>query len=379
MDIRDLAAGAAQFRDRLTAIKGANHSADFEWYPYNTFGAFPVLASMLGEERRDLRALAGAAPVLDIGCGDGDLSFFLESVGCQVTAIENPHTNFNRTLGFRTLRTALGSRAELEIADLDSGFDLRGRTFGLAFCLGLLYHLKNPFAFLEKLARHARYCVLSTRIAQVTLRGTRIEHEPIAYLVSPSETNNDATNYWIFSEAGLRRLLDRCGWDVCDWATSGTQRGSDPASADRDQRAFCKLRSKLADPWLDADLDGGWHEMENASWRWTERNFAVRLTGCASAAPILRFQFTLPEAPRRLRATVNGVRLPECEYESAGQHTYTQPIPAPASSGEPLCVRFELDRAVSARGGDCRELGVQVVFWSYEGSVPRQLSPIAAS
>src|SRR5205085_3356062 len=133
------------------------------------------------------------------------------------------NSNFNRTLGFRSLHTALGSSVEFQMCDLDDAFDLRGRTFGLALCFGVLYHLKNPFSFLETLARHARHCILSTRIAQVTLRGTPITDEPIAYLLHAFEANNDASNYWVLSEAGLRRILDRTGWDLCDYKTTGFQ------------------------------------------------------------------------------------------------------------------------------------------------------------
>jgi hypothetical protein len=122
-------------------------------------------------------------------------------------AIDNPATNYNRTHGFRALPTALGSSVELAVSDVDAGLDLTGRTFGLALCLGVLYHLKNPFGFLENLARHVRYCLLTTRIAQVTVRGTAMAKEPVAYLLNPSEANNDPTNYWIFSEAGLRRIF----------------------------------------------------------------------------------------------------------------------------------------------------------------------------
>jgi SAM-dependent methyltransferase len=276
-DIRDLAATAILFHARLDELKNIRPSPDFEWYPYHSFGVFPVLTPMLQQDRRDLLALAGAAPVLDIGCGDGDLSFFFESLGCRVMAIDNPATNYNRTHGFQTLRLALGSSVGLSVSDLDAGLDLRGRTFGLALCLGVLYHLKNPFGFLESLARHVRHCLLSTRIAQVTVRGTPMAQEPVAYLLNPSEANHDPTNYWIFSEAGLRRILDRTGWDLCDYATTGFEQGSNPAHGDRDQRAYCMIRSKLADSWLDVDLDGGWHAMEFDSWRWTERVFAVIL------------------------------------------------------------------------------------------------------
>jgi tRNA (mo5U34)-methyltransferase len=378
-DIRDLAATATVFHARLGELKSVRRIRELEWYPYNSFGVFPVLTSMLQEDRRDLLTLAGAAPVLDIGCGDGDLSFFFESLGCRVMAIDNPATNYNRTHGFETLRAALGSAVELAVSDVDAGLDLRGRTFGLALCLGVLYHLKNPFGFLENLARHVRHCLLSTRIAQVTVQGTAMAQEPIAYLLNPSEANNDRTNYWIFSEAGLRRILDRTGWDLCDYATTGFEEGSDPARGDRDQRAYCMIRSKLADPWLDVDLDGGWHAMEDDSWRWTERVFSVLLKRHASVTPTLRFRFTLPDelGPVRMQAAVNGVCLPECEYISSGEHTYTQLIPL--VTGDPMSIRFELDKALEPSPADRRELGVQVKFWSYEDPIPRALSPITVS
>src|SRR5712691_8969924 len=197
--VRDLASAAVPFKKRLDQIKHANSSAEFGWYPYDTFQVLPVWTSMLQDDRRDLLALAGAAPVVDIGCGDGNLSFFFESLGCRVLAIDNWNPNYNRTLGFKALHTALGSSVEFQGFDLDTGLDLRGRTFGLALCLGVLYHLKNPFALLETLAHHTRHCLLSTRIAQVTLRGTPIAEEPIAYLLNPLEANNDASNYWVFS------------------------------------------------------------------------------------------------------------------------------------------------------------------------------------
>jgi tRNA (mo5U34)-methyltransferase len=376
-DIRDLAAAAVLFRDRLDRIKSSSRSPEFDWYPYSTFGVLPVLTPILREDRRDLLALAGAGPVLDIGCGDGDLSFLFESFGCRVTAIDNPSTNYNRTLGFTALRAALGSSVEFETGDIDAGLGLGQRTFGLAFCLGVLYHLKNPFGFLEKLARHARYCVLSTRVAQVTVRGTAIAEDPVAYLVNPSEANNDPTNYWIFSEAGLRRILDRTGWDLCDYTTTGFTGGSNPAQSDRDQRAFCMIRSKLADPWLDADLDGGWHAMENDSWRWTERIFAVRLMRAVSENPILRFRFT-SLGPVRIQAIVDGALLPPSEFTSPGEHNYAQPIPPAAAKRGHLSIRFELDQALRPPA-DGRELGVQVKFWSYDEQPPRALSPIAVT
>jgi hypothetical protein len=71
-----------------------------------------------------------------------------------------------------------------------------------------------------------------------------LQNIPVGYLLAADECNNDATNYWIFSEAGLRRLLHRTGWDVLDFGTVGATGMSDPATAKGDERAFCLVRSR---------------------------------------------------------------------------------------------------------------------------------------
>src|SRR6266478_3030580 len=109
---------------------------------------------------------------------------------------------------------------------------------------GLLYHLKNPFQLLEYTAQISRYCVLTTRIAQRTPLGVDMKGEAIAYLVDPEELNDDATNYWIFSEQGLRRLLKRAGWDICHFFSTGCRENSN-LTEERDERACCLLRSRI--------------------------------------------------------------------------------------------------------------------------------------
>ncbi len=118
-DIREIAAAAVLFGNRFEVIKRAHQSPEFGWYPYDSFAVFPILSRMLKDDRRDLLHLAGAAPIIDIGCGDGGLSFFFESLGCRVTAIDSPASNYNRTLGFAALRTALNSSVEFKDSDID--------------------------------------------------------------------------------------------------------------------------------------------------------------------------------------------------------------------------------------------------------------------
>lgn len=247
---------ARAFSLELEEIKQRLAPSEFTWYPYGTLNNFTILKSLLGAKYGNLIELANDAPIADIGAADGDTAFFMESLGCRADTVDFPPTNFNGCRGMRAMKEALGSSINIHEVDLDKSFDLPGERYGLAFFLGILYHLKNPFGALESLARSARHALISTRVTRYNLpkavRGDerintqRIELRsvPSAYLVDTHETNNDPTNYWMFSEAGLRRILDRTGWDVLEFITVGNTTDSDPASNEGDERAFCLVRSR---------------------------------------------------------------------------------------------------------------------------------------
>lgn len=120
------------------------------------------------------------------------------------------------------------------------------RALKAGFFLGILYHLKNPFYALESMAKVSNYALMSTRIARFAPdRKSRIEDLPVAYLVNTSECNNDATNFWIFSDTGLKRILDRTGWEILDYMRYGNLTKSDPASQEGDERVFLLARSRV--------------------------------------------------------------------------------------------------------------------------------------
>lgn len=259
MDIAMIARESRNFDKKMDGIKKNLSPAEFGWYPYGTLSNFDHLDKLLTGTNRQLLDLIGSAPVADIGAADGDSAFFLESLGFDAHVVDYAPTNFNSCRGVRLLKEALDSRIKIHEVDLDAQFDLPGENYGLAFFLGILYHLKNPYSALESLARNAKHAVVSTRITRYnTAPGTKgtaelnrervdLQTVPSAYLVAPTETNNDPTNYWIFSEAGLRRILDRTGWDVLDFMTVGNRQNSDPATNAGDERAFCLLRSRHFD------------------------------------------------------------------------------------------------------------------------------------
>lgn len=244
-DDSELPGKALAFAQVLVAKKREAVPPDFPWYPYGTIHNFGPLTELLRREGRTLADLIGGGTVLDIGCADGDLAFFLEQLGNRVQVVDYGPTNYNTMRGVRLLKGALGSSLGIHEVDLDAQFSLPHERYELVFFLGILYHLKNPYYALEALAKSAGYCFISTRITRFAPdKRTELAGIPVAYLLDPLEANNDATNYWIFSEAGLRRILQRAGWDVCQFLTLGNTTASDPASAEGDERAFCLAKSR---------------------------------------------------------------------------------------------------------------------------------------
>jgi hypothetical protein len=366
LDISVLLPRSIEFRARFEAMQRELNPSLFGWYPYDTFANFHHFERLLSGDRRRLLALAGGLPVIDIGCADGALAFFLESLGLRVHALDHPSSNYNRMQGVAALKEALGSRVEILAADLERELFLPEPLYGLAFLLGTLYHLKNPFHVLESLATRARYLLLSTRVARYTPgRRTDLAEEPVAYLLAAGEAASDWTNFWIFSEAGLGRLLDRSGWRVADYLVVGPGESAEPAACGADARAFCLAESRLAALENNLRLLEGWHELEYVTWRWTTKRFSVAADAPAGAGSI-EFRFSIPDViyerlgALTLGARINGVALAPQTFAAAGFHRYAAALPA-GVSGE-LRIDFELDKALCDPAVEARELGLQVCF-----------------
>ena len=243
--IGDLRADLHTHVERLRAAREAV-GGDIDWYRYDILGNVIHLDGLLTGEHRDLDALTAGRPVADIGAADGDLAFTLEMAGgweCDI--VDTAATNQNGLDGARALRDQLGSHAAIHDIDLDRQFELPRERYGLVLLLGILYHLQNPFFVLRNLAAHADYCLVSTRVARlVGPERTPIADLPVGYLVSPTELNGDATNYWVLSPAGLDRLVERTGWETLERMNVGNTSTSDPVTAEGDERQFMLLRSR---------------------------------------------------------------------------------------------------------------------------------------
>ncbi len=234
---------AVAFMAHLNRIK-LRIDKNFPWYPHDTLANFVYLEKFF--TRYPLERLVKDKHVADIGAADGDLSFFLQSLGYKCDIIDHATSNMNNLEGARKLLDWFEAHDRVRIfdIDLDSQFGLPEEKYDLVFFLGILYHLKNPFYVLEKLSSHCNYLVLSTRVAQYTPDGTKIEGNALAYLLNEFESNNDPTNFWIFTNPGLKRLFERTGWDIVYQDNVGDTTCSNPSDNDRDERSFVLLKNR---------------------------------------------------------------------------------------------------------------------------------------
>jgi len=235
----------AEFERHIASLKANILSMRGNWYPYSSLANFQMLNEIVpGGWIKFQESLVGTR-IADIGAADGLTSFFLEKHGIDVDIIDHAQTNFNGLRGARELKTALNSPVKIYDIDLDSQFHLPNN-YEFTLLLGILYHLKNPFYILEQLARTSKRIALSTRIfSHNVVGGVMLRDIPVAYLVGPDECNNDPTNYWMLSRAGLQRILERSGWNVKGFKTFGATDKSDPFSSENDERAFVYAESRF--------------------------------------------------------------------------------------------------------------------------------------
>ena len=97
--------------------------------------------------------------------------------------------------------------------------------------------------------------VLSTRVATQLPDGTDVAKASLAYFLSCRESNNDPTNFWVFSPLGLSALLKRSGWILKKSIIVGAT-PSNPVDPDKDARmfAYCERVPNWDDLWRHHDF-----------------------------------------------------------------------------------------------------------------------------
>lgn len=143
--------------------------------------------------------------LLDIGAWDGYFSFVAEKRGAKVTAIDswvwqkdllwdarlNKFRPHSKKLGFETAKKALNSNVkdiEMEVDEIT--YDKVGQ-FDIVLCLGILYHMKDPYKIIRNL-----YSVTKELLIIETHHDGNYLSVPAMIFYPDKELNNDPDNWW---------------------------------------------------------------------------------------------------------------------------------------------------------------------------------------
>ena len=123
------------------------------------------------------------------------------------------------------------------------------------------------------------------------------------------------------------------------------------------------------DPNVATHFLKGFYDIEDNSWRWTGKEFAVEL-----AAPLhseqkgaqLVLRLAVPEAviqktnTVQLSAAIQGYKLEPQIYAKAGKYTYTRDVPADKLQNDVVRIDFAVDQTLPPTELDKRQLGIIV-------------------
>lgn len=164
----------------------------------------------------------GGKSVLDIGCWDGYFSFTAEKRGAKrVLAVDSSQWCWNPDYvvmnddiimqngkaGFLEAHSALKSKVEskdMEIVDITKK---NVGTFDIVLCLGILYHMKDPFFIVRNL-----YEITNEKLIIETHLDGNYLSVPAMIFYPTNELSNDHNNWWGMNALCMIKMLEAVGF-----------------------------------------------------------------------------------------------------------------------------------------------------------------------
>jgi len=175
---------------------GSNFVFDQPHYDALNTAREATLGQLLKPLKKDLELRTA----VDVGCGLGHFAVFLRNLGFDVLALDGRQENVNEA-------KRRAPEIEFRMANAeDGGIQALGK-FDLVLCLGLLYHLENPFVAVRNLF------AMTGKVA--ILEGVCVPgDEPIFAVRDESPTEDQGLRHVALypSESGLVKLLYRSGF-----------------------------------------------------------------------------------------------------------------------------------------------------------------------
>lgn len=154
----------------------------------------------IGEFLGNVSRQIGLETALDVGCAVGDFSKFLLDLGFRVVGVDGREENAAEGKRRYPEVTFLASDAEnLPLAEIG--------TFDLVLCVGLLYHLENPFRAIRNL-----HCLTDKVLVVESMCAPG--SEPAMELLDEYPAEDQGLNYVAFypTESCLVKMLYRAGF-----------------------------------------------------------------------------------------------------------------------------------------------------------------------
>jgi tRNA (mo5U34)-methyltransferase len=249
----------------LRLIQGKPWHHDFEIIPgVRTRGSYDP--ANLWKELQLPENLQGMS-LADVGASNGYFSFEARRRGARVVAFDFRHKD-NSGFGLAQYINGLADIEHHQVNVLDISAEKYGQ-FDVVLSLGLFYHTSDPYLALANCAALSRKRLLIESYCIDSSVPKDVRNEPIMRFIPDAERfpsqghlNHDRSNFWGFTSACLRRMVEDVGFSV--------QRIDVRAD-----RVFLSAERAVADPkatrlWLAYDLvpatPAGVNRDEPASW-----------------------------------------------------------------------------------------------------------------
>lgn len=165
---------------------------------------------------------------------------------------------------------------------------------------------------------------------------------------------------------------------------SGVRNRVFPKSIEGFQKAMVETKAMVNKRYTVAERDGvayadllevepnkgpelfGLYPVEQGGWRWTAREFSIRLPAAKKRDNVLTAELNIPDpivqklGPMTLTARVGDHILAPETYAQPGGATYRRALPAEWITGDSVRIDFELDRALEPTPPERRVLGIVV-------------------
>jgi tRNA (mo5U34)-methyltransferase len=210
-----------ELRELFDSMKPWHHLIDVHGVPTKTESAWGDdldHPKVLWESVSELLPSLEGKRVLDVGCNDGFFLFACRRLGAkEVVGVEVREHYYDHAVLVNRLLDLGGINVHL-LSAYDVGEALG--QFDVTLALGLIYHLKNPFLFLERVSA----ITTSTIIVETAVRNSnedlrnrelgRVGAPCLEFIENPpSELNPEgAPNWWVPNTECVSAMLRVCGF-----------------------------------------------------------------------------------------------------------------------------------------------------------------------